>query len=74
MTNINTITSPFDWKNTARSVEVTDPLYRPGSRSPYPVLLPGSLTTPRQDSIVHSFSRDTAGDVVTTSKIKRAAI
>lgn len=70
VTNVN----PFDWKNTPRSVEVTDPLYRPGSRSPHPVLLPGSLTTPRQDSIVHSFSRDTAADVVKTSKIKRSAI
>ena len=74
MTNINTPANPFDWKNTPRAVEVTDPLFRPGSRSPYPVLLPGSLTTPRQDSIVHSFSRDTAGDVVKTQKIKRSSI
>ena len=74
MTNINTPASPFDWKNTARSVEVTDPLYRPGSRASHPVLLPGSLTTPRQDSIVHSFSRDTAADVVKTSKIRKGAL
>jgi len=74
MTKINTSASPFDWKNTARNVELTDPLYRPGNRAPYPVLLPGSLTTPKQDSVVHSFSRDTAGDVVKTSKIKRTAI
>ena len=70
MTNVN----PFDWKNTPRSVEVTDPLYRPGPRAARPILLAGSLVSPRLDCSVHSFSRDTAGDVVKTQKIKRTAI